>query len=195
MPCLPQSLMTFIRKAILFMVPVIVVLGLIPKAKADGISYTLTDLGSGNWEYSYTITNTDEASGLYVFDIYFPSVSSTDALNYSNITETANPDSTNWITTVFPPSAPNLGGIYDAVALNTPIALGQSLSGFSVSFNYALTKQLPVIGPQYFEIYDSNYHLLESGTTVQAAVPEASTLVLLVSGIFGLLGLLVSRRI
>src|ERR1035438_10562265 len=66
-------------------------------------------------DWSSDVCSSDlEASGLYVFDIYFPSVSSTAAFNYSNITATANPDSTNWSTTVFPPSAPNLGGIYDA---------------------------------------------------------------------------------
>jgi hypothetical protein len=188
MPCRAQSLIVSIRKAILLIVPVIVSLGLIPNARADGISYTLSNLGSGNWAYSYTITNTAEASGLYVFDIYFPSVSSTAAFNYSNITATANPDSTNWSTTVFPPSAPNLGGIYDAFALNTPIALGQSLGGFTVSFTYSGTAPL---GAQGFEIYNPSYQLLQSATTTPSLtpIPEPSTLMLFVSGMFGLFGL------
>jgi hypothetical protein len=184
--CLKRSLITLLRRSILFVVPVVVVLGLIPSARADGISYSLTALGSGNWAYTYTVTNTDEASGLYVFDIYFPSVSSTDALNYSNITETANPDPTNWFTTVLLPSAPNLGGIYDELATN-PLGQGDSLGGFSVSFTYTGTAAL---GAQYFEIYDTSYDLLGSGTTTLSTtpIPEPSTLILLVSGVFGFLG-------
>lgn len=178
------------KRATLFILLAFVLFGLAPTVRADGISYTLTNLGSGNWEYSYTITNTTFASGLYVFDIYFPSVSSADYSNYSNITEVANPDSTNWLTTVYAPSAPNLGGIYDAFALTTPIALGQSLSGFAVKFTYSGTATL---GAQYFEFYDTSYNLLESGTTTAAPVPEPSTLLLLGAGIFGLFG--VSKRV
>ena len=186
--CMKRSLITLSRIAILFIVPAIVLLGLIPNARADGISYTLSNLGSGNWAYSYTVTNTAEASGLYVFDIYFPSVSSTDAFSYSNITETANPDSTNWITTVFPPSEPgDLGAFYDAEA-SIPIALGDSLGGFTVDLSYSGSAAL---GAQYFEIYDSNFSLLETGTTTLSTIPtpEPSTLLLLIFGMFAFLGL------
>jgi len=175
------------KKTTLFILLFIVLLGLAPAVKADGITYSLADLGGGNWSYTYTITNTDEPSGLYVFDIYFPSVSSLGNNNYSNITATANPDATNWITTVFPPSEPDLGGVYDAEA-SIPIAPGDSLGGFGVSFSYSGTAPL---GAQEFEIYDPNFNLLETGTTTLSTTPtpEPSTLIFLVSGLLGFLGL------
>jgi len=172
------------KKETFLIIFAMILLSLAPTARADGISYTLTNLGGQNWSYTYTVTNTTIASGLYAFDIYFPAVSSADALSYSNITEIANPDSTNWITTIFDPSAPNLGGFYDALALASPINQGDSLGGFNVSFAYSGATPL---GSQYFEIYDLNYNLLETGTTVPT--PEPSTFLLFVSGVLVFLGL------
>lgn len=172
------------KKSILFVFPVFILLGLISTAGAAQIGYMLTDFGSGNWGYSYTITNNDISGGLYVFDIYFPTVSSPEAFNYSNFTETANPDPTNWSSTIFPPSNPgDLSAIYDVEAQNTPLALNASLYGFEVSFTYTGSA---VLGSQYFEIYNTDFNLLESGDTV--LVPEPGTMMLLASGIFGLVG-------
>jgi hypothetical protein len=193
-----------------------------------GIPLVTMQMGK-TWEYSYTILNNDIKGGLYVFDIYFPSISGPDSLLYSKITETANPDSSNWSTQIFIPSAPDLGALYDAGTLTTPIALGDSLSGFSVSFEYSGTAAS--LGSQFFEIYDTSYDLIETGYTGLAGltfvpiqgmfvldpgtfaeiydtnnnligtgytnlegstfvvpVPEPSTLMLLVSGMLGLLG-------
>jgi hypothetical protein len=151
---------------------------------ADSISYALTSLGGNTWEYSYSVANTDEVNGLSVFDIYFPSVASPLFVNYTNITEVANPNPLNWQTTIFPPSAPNLGAIYDAHALTTPIALGQSVTGFEVSFMYNGAAQL---GAQTFEIYDPHYNLLQTGsTTPMASVPEPYTLALFGLGLAAL---------
>ncbi len=151
---------------------------------ADSISYSLTSLGDNTWEYSYSITNTDEVSGLHVFDIYFPSVSSPFFADYTNITEVAKPNPGNWQTTIFPASAPNLSAIYDAQALNTPIAFGQSVTGFDVSFMY--NGPLP-LGAQTFEIYDSHYNLLKTGsTTLTSSVSEPCTLALFFLGLAAL---------
>ncbi len=155
---------------------------LVPSLNANEISYSLSNLGNGDWAYSYTVVNTTTAGGIFWFDIYFPSVTSPDALQYSNIAETANPDPGNWTTTVFPPSAINLGGIYDAFTLNAPIPLNQSLGGFTVRFHYAGTAPL---GAQEFEIFDPNFNLLESGMTTEA-VPEPSAVLLFISGSLGL---------
>jgi|ERR1035441_2062469 hypothetical protein len=176
-------------KRILFMLPVIAVLGLIPNLRADEIYYTLTDLGSGSWEYSYTIAPS-MTGALYEFDIYFPSISSPDAFNYSNITEVANPDPTNWTPTIIPPSEPgDLAAIYiEDASLSSPgIASGQSLGGFSVTFDYSGTAAL---GCQYFEVYDPTDYpagAIYSGMT--APIPEPSSLMLLVSVMSLLFGL------
>lgn len=175
------------KKSVLILIPFIVLWSLIPTAGAVQILYNLSDLEGGYFAYSYTITNDTIASGLYCFDIYFPSLYSADAFNYSDIAEIANPDPTNWSTTIFPPSSPNLGAIYDAYTSTTPISLNNSLSGFEVSFNYSWSDIL-VLGPQYFEIYDTEFNLLETGFTsaAPAPVPEPGTMILFASGILSL---------
>jgi len=166
------------------------------------IYYTLTDLGSvapgvESWEYSYTIApslvtvgprGTGPTGGLYEFDIYFPASSSPDAFSYSNLTEIANPDPTTWTPTIISPSEPgDLTAIYiEDASLSSPgIASGQSLGGFSVTFDYSGTATL---GFQYFEFYDPTDYgegAIYSGMTVPtpapAPTPEPSSLILLVS--------------
>jgi len=176
------------KKGLLFIFPFIILLSMVIPAGAAQISYTLSELGGGSWEYSYTITNNNINSGLYWFDIYFPELSGTESFNYSSITETANPDPTNWSALVFEPSALDLGGIYDVLALNTPLALNSSLGGFNVSFTYAGNA---ASGAQYFEIYDLDLNVLETGYTAAGAspVPEPGTMMLMGSGMLGLIGL------
>ena|ERR1039458_8569377 len=205
-------------KRILFVLSIIAVLGLIPNLKADGlvpplptgggtgttgttttseIYYTLTDLGGGSWEYSYTIApslvtvgsrGTGQTGALFEFDIYFPASSSPDAFSYSNLTEVANPDPTTWTPTIISPSEPgDLTAIYiEDASLSSPgIASGQSLGGFSVTFDYSGTATL---GSQSFEFYDPTDYgegAIYSGMSVPVPVtvptPEPSSFMLLVS--------------
>jgi hypothetical protein len=89
-----------------------------------------------------------------------------------------------WNGALYQPSAVDLGGFFEASGGS--IAAGGSLSGFSVLFAYTGTAPL---GSQHFEIYDSNFIVLDSGQTTPAGtiqVPEPGSLILLASGLAGL---------
>jgi hypothetical protein len=162
----------------------VLVLGMALPAAATEILYTLTDLGSGNWEYDYTVSNTQLAVPLGDFVVYFPDVASSSYLDYTLISST---EPTGWTGFLSQPSAIDLGGYYEAYNWSTPIGVGATLSGFSVQFHYAGTAEL---GSQYFEVYDENLALVDSDYTKAGGgppvVPEPSTIILLGSGIAGL---------
>jgi hypothetical protein len=153
-------------------------------AMATTIYYDLTNLGGGTWEYKYTVEN-DTASDIWDFVIYFSAVSDPSVFDYSNIMVTGNPDLTNWDIITAEPSVPDLGGYFDALALNTPIAPGDSLDSFKVSFDYAGTG---VPGAQDFDIYDYDFNLVDRGTTQQSSIPtpEPTTCLLVVAGLISL---------
>ena len=157
----------------------------IATANATIIEYTSNDLGAGKWEYTYTVTNNTSLVDFSDFVIYFPGVSSVSAFDYSNITVTGNPDPANWDVVAAEPSAINLGGYIDALALLNPLASGASVSGFTVSFDYAGS-----LSPasQQFDIFDSTFNLIDTGFTVPGqatSVPEPSTVLLLGAGLLG----------
>lgn len=65
-------------------------------------------------------------------------------------------------------SVPGDPTAYDAFSATTGVTVGQSISGFTVEFDW-LGSGAP--GTQSFEIYDPvSYDLLEQGTTAQKAV-------------------------
>ena len=70
----------------------------------------------------------------------------------------------------------NDDGFYDALALSLPINAGETVSGFSVSFDWLGIEQP---GSQYYEIIDPiTFGTIEPGYTV----PEPATCLLLFSG-------------
>jgi len=177
-------------RALTFSCSLVLLLGSASPVSATQIFYTLTSLGSGNWEYDYTVNNSQLSSPLGDFVIYFPDVQSPSNFAYS-LTSSTEP--AGWLGSLIQPSAIDLGGYYEATTSSAPIPVGGSLSGFDVVFNYTGT---PSLGSQSFEIYDNNLNLLDLGNTQLAGagvIPEPRTLLLLGSGI-ATLGLRRMRR-
>ncbi len=149
---------------------------------ADSMSqvrYEASDLGAGQWQYTYEVKNTGLADGIGEFTIWF------DYGKYINLQiKTPNPTSGNWNQIIWQPDPviKDAGG-YDALADSLRIQLGQSVSGFAVSFNW-MGQGTP--GSQQYEIINPvNFQTIESGWTT----PEPATLIL-----FSLGGLILLRK-
>jgi hypothetical protein len=151
------------------------------------IEYDLTSLGSGSYQYDYEVTNNDISTGLEEFTIYF------DAFNTANLAIVGSP--TGWDSIVIQPD-PLLPdeGFFDSLFLSSPLALGDSINGFSVTFDWVGGGAGPT--SQFFEVYDASFNVVTSGITTEAvsdshSVPEPTSAALI---ILGLLGLAVQRH-
>ncbi len=141
------------------------------------IGYEATDLGTGHWQYTYSVENAALAVPIQEFTIWFHYGW------YTNLaTATPNPPAASWNELVAQPD-PLLSddGFYDALALAGGIPVGGSQSGFSVLFDW----QGPGSpGGQPFAIVDpATYQTIYSGTTL----PEPASAILL--GFLSVLGL------
>lgn len=170
------------KRIAVFFSGLLLFLGMVLPAMATSINYTLAPLGGNNWKYDYAVSNNTLGSPLEDFLVYFPDASTSSNFAY-NLTSASVP--AGWTGALTQPSAVDLGGYYEAYGGS--IAVGGSLSGFGVQFTYNGTAPL---GSQHFEVYDSNYNLLDSGQTTPggAPVPEPATITLLGIGVacFGL---------
>jgi hypothetical protein len=148
----------------------------VPKTE---IRYQTSDLGSGRWQYTYDVTNISLTVPIEEFTIWF------DFGLYKNLAiETPDPPASNWSEIVLQPE-PVLqdDGAYDTRVLNLGIGIGQTVSGFSVSFDWLGAGQP---GPQFYEIINPvTFKTIDSGHTI----PEPATLVLL-----GLGGIILRRK-
>jgi hypothetical protein len=146
------------------------------------IDYTVADLGSNHWQYTYEVKNIGLVDPVKEFTIWF------DYSLYENLViTTPKPLSDNWNEIVWQPEKGLGAGGYDALALNLGIGKGESLNGLAVTFDW-LSQGTP--SSQYYEIVVPNtspMQVIDSGWTV----PEPATLLL-----FGLggLALLKNRR-
>jgi hypothetical protein len=135
------------------------------------IRYHLTDLGSGKWAYDYDITNINLPEPIEEFTIWF------DYNLYENLSVTTvalDPPSSSWNEVIWQPEyvLEDDGG-YDALALILGIGISETVSGFSVSFDWLGTGHP---NAQFYEIINPNtYETIESGFTT----PEPATLLLL----------------
>lgn len=140
------------------------------------ISYETEDLGTGRWQYTYEVTNLNLVvdsipSAIEEFTIWFD-----DNLYDNLVVTTSDPTLSDWDQIVWQPD-PVLGdpGAYDAltVGANAGIGAGESVYGFSVSFDWLW---IGSPGSQYYEIVDPDtFATIDSGYTV----PEPGTVVLL----------------
>jgi hypothetical protein len=145
------------------------------------ISYEAEDFGGGRWEYTYEVANidlsiSDQPAAIKEFTIWF------DWGLYSNlVVTTVAPLSNTWDQIVWRPE-PVLhdAGGYDALAklANPGIAAGQSVKGFSVSFDW-LGQGTP--GSQRYEIINPDtFGTLDAGMTI---VPEPASVLFFIGGI------------
>jgi hypothetical protein len=140
------------------------------------ISYTSIDVGSGRWQYTYDVTNIGLTENIEEFIIWF------DYGLYDNLAiDTLSPFSDNWDEIVIQPEpAISDDGFYDALALGIGIGQDQTISGFSVSFDWLGTG---TPGLQFYEIVNPvTFESIDSGFTV----PEPITLILFTFGLFGI---------
>ncbi|HVP11984.1 MAG TPA: hypothetical protein VMV94_12455 [Phycisphaerae bacterium] len=132
------------------------------------VAYTLTNLGTNHWQYTYDVTNNALVLTVEEFTIWF------DLADFRNLSiTTPDPPSSNWDELVTQPD-PLLGddGYYDALALSAPIGVGQSVQGFSVAFEW-LGPGIP--GQQPFDIVDPvTFQPILSGWTL----PEPASFLL-----------------
>jgi hypothetical protein len=131
------------------------------------VSFETQDLGAGQWEYTYEVANTSLAENgtpvaVKEFTIWF------DPGLYANlVVTTPTPLSNAWDEIVWQPE-PLLqdDGGYDALAeiVNSGIAPGQSVKGFSVKFNW-LGQGTP--GSQRYEIINPlTFETIDAGVTI-----------------------------
>ena len=142
------------------------------------IIYQTSELGGGRWQYMYEVTNNSLTVPIEEFTIWF------DYDFYTNLAVETPTIPSGWDQLVLQGEPVLLDdGAYDAKALDAGISLGQTLGGFSVSFDWA---GIGEPGPQPYDIIDpQTFETIDSGTTV----PEPATLFLL-----GLGGVILHRR-
>lgn len=162
---------------------IVLICGFLLTSSASGslvtqINYAVADLGSDRWQYTYDVTNISLEEEIEEFTIWFGLGS------YGNLAiETLDPPAGNWDEIVWQPEEGLGDGGYDAVAKDLNIGVGETVSGFAVSFDWLGTG---VPGSQFYEIINPvDFTTIDSGFTV----PEPATVVLLCFG-----GLVVLRK-
>ena len=140
-------------------------------AAATVVRYELTDLGDNSFKYIYTIENDTLQVPVEQFTIWF------DEQLYDNLQiATQLPLANDWDELVLPSTGFGIPLGYDALALTGGISVGNSASGFSVTFNW-LGQGLPVSQP--FEIFNpTNSQAIDSGYTI----PEPATILFFAAG-------------
>jgi hypothetical protein len=139
-------------------------------SNATEISYSTTSLGGSSWQYNYKVSNISLGESVKEFTINFA------ADSCRNLAVVA-PTPAGWSAIVMQPE-PFLhdAGAYDALTVGGGILGGQSVSGFSVRFDW-LGAGTP--GSQLYQIVNPvTFATIDSGATV----PEPATLSIMTLG-------------
>ena len=154
-------------------------LALLPVAShATEITTQLTHLSGQHWQLDLGVVN-DGLPALGEFSVYFADT------YFANLGATA---PASWDAAIALPD-PGLHepGYVDFLADIAPLAAGQSLGGFSITFDYFGTG-LP--GSFAYDVFaDDGFSVIDSGMTVAgsvAAVPEPATTALMLAGLVGI---------
>jgi hypothetical protein len=149
-------------------------------AYGSKIQYDVINLGGSQFEYEYAITNDSLAVPIEEFTIWF------DVDLYDNlIVTTSEPLASQWNEIILHDTGFGIPIGYDSLAQSQGILPSETLSGFSVSFDWLGTGNP---GTQFFEIVNPiTFETIDSGFTVP--IPEPATLLLI-----GLGGALLRRR-
>lgn len=151
----------------------------VPTLASVHISFTLEDAGAGRWDAVYEVENVGLPASIQQFSIWF------DRDLYQNLSiNTPSFLNTDWderffAALIIPPLEPS-DGFYDALALGEGVSLGQSIKGFTISFDWR-GEGVPVLGQPY-EIYDPQYLQSPLYEGITTYLPEPGTLLLLVTG-------------
>jgi hypothetical protein len=147
-----------------------------PAAHATLITYSATNVADATWRFDYSIANDTLSSPIEEVTIYF-------GLGlFSNLQVSGSP--LTWDSIVIQPDEliPS-DGFFDSLALDRALSPGDTLSGFSVLFDFLGTG---TPGSQRFEVVNpTSFLVIDSGVTSAppTAVPEPSSLALLFLGL------------
>lgn len=147
-------------------------------ANALLITYNLDVIQDNSYRYEYTLTNDGSLGNDFVIDS-FAILFDPDLYNETSLTiETSEPLASDWDELILA-SGVGIPAAYDVFAPAGGIAVGTSISGFAVQFDW-LGAGMP--GAQDFEVYNPDtFGLVSTGTTQTPAmsVAEPNTLALL----------------
>jgi hypothetical protein len=143
-------------------------------SNATQVSFSVNPLGSGRWQYDYTVSNLSLSQPIKEFTINFDAAACSDLA-------VVTPSPTGWNAIVLQPDAfLHDDGAYDALHSGSGILTGNVVSGFSARFDWSGTG---TPGSQYFQIVDPvTFATIDSGWTI----PEPATLGLLALGCLAL---------
>ena len=152
---------------ITFLGAMVLFISSIQSASGSTITYSVINQSVNTWEYNYSIFNDTLGVDIEEFTVYFEA-SVFESLAVGSAPAGWDPVAVEPTNDPFDPD-----GYYDAFALSaTPIAPGDSLGGFTVTFDYLLSG---TPGSQFFEIVMFNnstfdFDVIDSGQTIAASV-------------------------